>query len=290
MRFSNHILVSVCNNNLIKIRINNPNKNMQDDSSCFESIALLLKAKNKYCKIELDYDLIDFNPSINSNYMRFLYRLNRFYNAFDWFEISELGLDEIRRFNKFINDKNLFINTPEQPATYNRNKGYEHHIENLFANQKQNYLFKLVNEITGDDMKCVYNQLPNGLFYDKVSSSTRIFPTGYFDLWGINNKNEFCVFELKEPKNKKMGIITELFFYAIYLNDFYFNSNFNNIYSQHRGFPEIIKLQHPKIIAYFLTNGLHTEIIKYKDDILLMLNSIDPNIDFCFIDYDEGEL
>jgi len=65
----------------------------------------------------------------------------------------------------------------------------------------------------------LFDQLPCTMFCGEPSSESRIFNSGFFDLWGINNSNELCLFELKERSNTKLGIISELFFYAMVMKD-----------------------------------------------------------------------
>ena len=69
----------------------------------------------------------------------------------------------------------------------------------------------------------VQNQLPNGLFAcglsQKPSEDDRVFSKGFYDIWNLDNESNFSVFELKEPGNNKLGIISELFFYAVYARE-----------------------------------------------------------------------
>jgi len=72
------------------------------------------------------------------------------------------------------------------------------------------------------DVDEVYFQLPVGVFAQSVSRDTRVFTGGKsaIDLWGVNaKKGVIKIFELKAPKNRKVGIISELMFYAMLISD-----------------------------------------------------------------------
>ena len=68
----------------------------------------------------------------------------------------------------------------------------------------------------------VGRQFPVGLFKNKVSRATKVFTGGKsaIDLVGINEKtNCLWVFELKAEGNQRMGIVSELFFYVVFMRD-----------------------------------------------------------------------
>jgi len=52
-------------------------------------------------------------------------------------------------------------------------------------------------------------------------NATKIFTGGKsaIDIWGINNENEVCLFELKNSKNNKVGAISEMLFYSFIVQD-----------------------------------------------------------------------
>ena len=70
-----------------------------------------------------------------------------------------------------------------------------------------------------DNIK-LYDQFPCGLFYEDKNEQNRLFNRGAFDLWGVDNEGNICLFELKEEKNHSLGIISELFFYSCLIKDF----------------------------------------------------------------------
>ena len=149
-------------------------------------------------------------------------------------------------------------------------------------------------------MNFIYNQLPNGLFdkeactNGKVCNKARIFPTGYYDIWGINEKNEFCVFELKKPEdNNKMGIISELYFYALFAENILLNSHLIKAKKNYRGYNGLVNaVNHGcnKVNAYFLVdntkNGIHKDINDNRERMIELLNSNPFNLHFQFIEYD----
>jgi hypothetical protein len=63
-------------------------------------------------------------------------------------------------------------------------------------------------------------QLPVGVFRKSVNRENAIFTHGKsaVDIWGIS-ANDLVIFELKAPGNEKIGVISELFFYAMVMKD-----------------------------------------------------------------------
>ena len=66
----------------------------------------------------------------------------------------------------------------------------------------------------------INHQFPVGIFHEKVSRTTHYTTGGKsaIDIWAIKN-DCLSIFELKEPKNKPLGIISELMFYTNILDD-----------------------------------------------------------------------
>ncbi|MHA1886774.1 MAG: hypothetical protein ACTSX0_02005 [Promethearchaeota archaeon] len=66
----------------------------------------------------------------------------------------------------------------------------------------------------------INNQLPVGIFKEKISNTTKIF-TGSksaIDIWATK-RNCFYIFELKKNENKPLGILSEMFFYSFVIYD-----------------------------------------------------------------------
>lgn len=285
------------------IKIEHPESNMQTDFACFESIAIVAKAKCNYKKITLDFEPIDWTGKLKNlcseqaHYMRFLFRLWKFTDAFDWAEITEDKRGIVEQFKSAFNSAELVTNIPEKQSTFNKKKGMEHTIENFFAKKEygQAYFKDLFYNKTGTRLESVFNQFPNGLFDGEVAGKHRIFPTGYFDIWGINNSGELCLFELKKDDgNNKLGLLSELLFYATYAHDVLLGTTaMPESEKTFRGYPEMKKLVRSgkKVNAYFLVGKIHPSISANKDGILKILNAYRPGqIEFSFIEYDFADI
>lgn len=169
------------------------------------------------------------------HYFRFLYRIMRFRELFggDRFSVADENVGEINTFARLYGDaldgRKLWITRPTSAGGL---KGYdkesrqwksgericENHLEKWFALRSIDKTLPLqIKEKSGDIR--LYDQLPCSIFSGEPSSENRIFSSGYFDLWGIDGRNELCLFELKEKNNTRLGIISELFFYAMIMRD-----------------------------------------------------------------------
>jgi hypothetical protein len=274
----------------ITLKINHSEHNMQQDDSAFESWCLLLKADRMDCTITLSfkqidwpYEFINLTPE-QCHYMRFLYRVQKFNAQMDWFRISQDNQTEMNRFHEVFSKAIKTNNIPNSYAAYNQDKGLEHAIEKVFTKIPDS-----LKEIDGLQIDfSIYDQLPNGLFEEKVCERNRIFNTGYFDLWGINNDCELCIFELKEPRNTSAGILSELYFYSNLANDLVHNKNGFKLNTSgkkiYRGSDKIVHTTIKGIRAYFLTNKLHSEILRNIENVLSLLNT-NSEISFEFLHY-----
>ncbi len=303
--------------NIIKMLIKYPNKNMQTDDACFESIVLIAKSKGTLDKVIIDFIPVNWTGDFinlcteQTHYMRFLYRLWKFAEAYDWVSIAEDKNEIVKTFKKNILDllsnNKIKCNYPKKDAEFNYTKGEEHVLENIFVKDQKciQECLKKENEVELIE-NSINNQWPNGLFKTKIEEVNRIFPTGFFDLWAINKNDELCIFELKRDRdldnaddngNEKMGVISELFFYANYAYDFLLKPKvLPAIRSNYRGSQDMKNLIYngkaKKVNAYFLlSKSRHTEIKNKEDKILDLLNSFGKdNIYFQFLTYDINEL
>ena len=175
--------------------------NMQQDPSAFEGWAVCLMAwlPEKIARVCLKWD----KPSArNEHYNRFLFRVFRFGQLFDWFSVDEANHSELETFSNNLD--NLTINSsgkvPERKSNLENSTEYDFiHTPELASQIKQ-----------CDDINNLDHQLPVG-----VQQKGKQFFTGTrsaIDMWGRNNKT-LTVIELK-CGNMMVGIITELFFYA----------------------------------------------------------------------------
>lgn len=265
-------------NNELTINIIHPEANMQTDMAAFEGWALVHKANKGTEKI-----ILKFEPYLNDNfafnnldkksqhYMRFLYRVCKFETQMkNWFHIHKDNLNTVNKFKNEFTKLSKLNNIPNGPSSFNPNGGEEHILEKLFTGFKELRDKIGVNYLLND-------QLPVGIFNESITRKSRIFGTGFFDLWGVDN-GTLSIFELKKPGNNKIGIISELFFYANVAHDLLsgndgFRLNNNESNNNFRGYNTFTKSSHEKINAYFLIDSFHAEVERNVSHILTLLNS-----------------
>lgn len=202
-------------------------ENMQVTCNAFEGWAVAAQAcilneeSNK--KVVLDvkpgvhYDQDPEKTKNEGHLARFLYRAMRFDEQYDWFMLSEELSKEVKEFRHFL-ESGVFINNIATCDAGNTNREEdENAIEDILS--KGNTLKTVLSDVVDVGNNDVFRQLPVGLFKDEVGKENRIFTGGKsaIDLWTYNN-NEISIVELKY-KNRMIGIITEIFFYANYMYD-----------------------------------------------------------------------
>lgn len=235
-------------------------ENMQKDYAAFEGWAITLKAwlYTAIDTVELKWDIPPKDMLQNMHYNRFLYRVIRFEEKFDWFSIDFSNQTEIEN---FINNKwkNLTLNV--SATIPNKKSNDENAVEYEIADKANTSIRKLF--IDKYDL-CLFNhQLHVGV----KSQKSLLFPGGQsaIDLWGVSNSKEtLCVFELKyinkqkKNKNIKVGIISELFLYVCIMEDLIKGaiSVQNPIIEDERElYGQIHNIK--KIDAYMLSNEFH---------------------------------
>jgi hypothetical protein len=305
--------------NKLDMHIHHPEHHMYKDDAAFEAWALFLYEKKQY-EIELSFDHVNWDGTFRNllseqtNYMRFLYRLWKFSEQLKWFTIDPKNQYDVDRFKtrylSLMSDKKLINNIPSSQAKVSQstNPGHiktEHFFENAFVHDAKDILIKILRKTDSINIETFYNQLPVGLFEGNVQALTRIFPTGYLDLWGISDKNELCIFELKVATNegndvnfKPAGIISELFFYANYCKDLFIDQNYNKIGSAYRGYDKLVAACQQKITkikAYFLAPEYHSQIknsLEHNDKYIeKRLNETgNGQIEYRFITYNYNEI
>ena len=260
----------------ITMEIHSPESNMQTDKAAFEGWALALKARG-----DCDNIILKFNPYIKGalqfvnldkeqqHYMRFLYRVSKFSNQMKrWFSVDSSNKKIIDKFERQFYNINKLNNIPSGPSAFNPAKGKEHVVEKIFVS--------CVDQKKKIDINFeLFDQLPIGIFNGVVARNSKIFNTGFFDLWGIEN-NRLQLFELKIPGNNKIGIISELFFYANVASDLLNSTNnflLNSKTTEHRGYKNLLNKEIKNIDAYFLVSSVHSEIENNLQIILAILNS-----------------
>ena len=290
----------------VKMRASRPEENMQTDASAFEAWAIILHAKCKV-PVEMEFDIPEScKPfsSINASgdvkkqhFMRFLYRAWKFTNQMEWFSIyDETCRSLVDTFEEeFVKTKTV-NNVPDCESEVSKERGpeSEHIIENVFAKVPET--IKRIEPLTDfQDLTLpgvLYNQLPNGLFEDVVLEKNRIFPTGFFDLWGINEENELCIFELKNKDNLGAGILSELYFYVNYANDVFLTERFNKstgkkVFRGYDKLKEAVEKGIKRIHACFLAPEFHSEIMRRRNAIQEILNKGESKIIFHFLKFDQ---
>lgn len=237
--------------------------NMQNDCSAFESWAFALK---HYCARFVDAVVIDWEDpdTTNEHFNRFIYRLTRFVQTYEWATT-----------NKPIPSMPslLYCSAPHDNAAPKEEIeiGSEKWLE-------YEYVEKNVKRYDAID-----HQLPIGLFEGIVTDTTHFTPGrgSQIDIWAIDS-DTLRIFELKRPKNNKLGIISELMFYTNVVNDLLYHHiliseekakravkkgfrSFDKFYEVYEGKRRINQIQ-----AVFLADELHPLI---NEDILKLINN-----------------
>jgi len=269
----------------LKIKIENGIKeNMQEDCAAFEGWALGFKAnlEDSIKQVELDWDE-KIEPSKEGegwrHFNRFLYRVDKFQNLYDWFTVS----NSHKSWNDQKNSGNwqqLVLNKPGSRKETNEDNGLrktEHDMEVFFTTTNgSTKLRQAVKKSYGIELIKIKNQFPVGVFDGEVIKGNNIFTGGKsaIDLYSIGQDNSFNIFELKKIKAKlQVGIISELFFYASLMKDVIDDDE--EIKSSHPDLVKTTKLD--KVNAFFLTPRLHPLI---TDQVINYLNIARTGIEY----------
>jgi hypothetical protein len=285
--------------------IKKPCENMQNNAAAFEGWALLMKCRLKYEKVIVSFSLLEWGGSFDNltlderHYMRFLFRLWKFGGCMDWFEIAESVKPAVTDFAATLLNSSPVANYPESSSNISKdNRRKEQHVEKRLVKNKGAYINEqLTSHGCGFKISPPHDQLPNGLFKSVKSSITRIFPTGYFDIWAINDINELCIFELKVESNADTGIISELFFYAEYAKFVFLETErgkrYHAVKKDYRGYKELQEAADygnlTGIQAVFLVEKLHPRLKDSIDDILRELNKSE-SIKYDVVYYDRNQI
>lgn len=260
--------------------------NMQTDPAAFEGWALALYGNLPHLVevVTLDWDEPKTLTSRTApHYNRFLYRVQAFDRHFDWFSVQSPAPSWEQRV-KQEKWPALILNregTRDDGTTTTDNPTSEPALEPKFINEWEGNLKEAVELNFGLWIGKIERQLPVGVFAGEVKTKNTIF-TGRksaIDLWGISTDKALNIFELKAAGNVKIGIISELFFYATVIYD----ALQGKIESQTDEFAEL-----ESVNAFFLTQRLHPLI---TDRVIELLDSADKNISYKKLMYDlEGNL
>lgn len=187
--------------------------NMQEDRAAFEAWLLLAKASGYghpfNCQLEWPV------PAKKTlHYNRFQFRVRNFEKLFDWFKPSIISptLNDYDIKGKYI------VNKPQGHAETSPSP-LEAKIEAAFEANGTGLLGSAVAGLSNPSF-ILGRQLPVGLFDGSVVGGKKVFNAGHsaIDLWGIDDSG-LHLFELKTPQNKKMGAVSELLFYAFFMNN-----------------------------------------------------------------------
>ena len=228
--------------------------NMQDDEAAFDSWAIAFKY---YLKEDVKTITIDWERDLTEgengyfHFNRFVYRLAKFVQTYSWAHSAKP--------------------IPAIPTTLYCNIGRTEaaNIEK-HSQESEGWLECKYVEEHSMDYDVINHQFPVGIFHEKVSETTHYTTGGKsaIDIWAIKN-DCLSIFELKEPKNKPLGIISELMFYTNILDDILshrimYEESKNVEYAvKHdiRGFKKFHEAYEKgtinKIESIFLANNLH---------------------------------
>jgi hypothetical protein len=228
IRFPRDIDVSLQNSTMI-VKILYPDQNMQTNGASFEGWILALKAElpEMIKKVVLDYtppsDLPEGrlgNPR-RCHYNRFIYRVNNFLRLYpDWFYLNNDRANEVSDFMDWLKQGRCLMNhSLRDRSSVIKTDKLERQIESWFVFEGGQKSLCKYWEI---DQSALFNQLPIGLFYEKILAKNAIFTrgAGAIDLWGKDiNGTTLHIIELKCGNNISMGGIGEILFYTSVIYD-----------------------------------------------------------------------
>ena len=193
--------------------------NMQEDNAAFEGWAICLKAwlSDKIERVILKWDVPNCQSEEKTlHYNRFLYRVLRFSEYYNWFGVDETNIRSVNEFSGSLCglSNNCFSDIPRLKEGNNKTKLCETVVEYMLAN----YFSSTIKSFYQLDL--IDRQFPVG-----VKKNGKQFFTGNMsaiDLWGIKDKI-LTIIELKyngeSSSNIKVGIISELFMYSCIMHD-----------------------------------------------------------------------
>lgn len=215
-------------NKVLRVFIQNPAQDMQNDSVAFEGWLLILKY---WLSEEIDYVVLDFEAREDliqkygqpeaCHYNRFLYRLynmTRFFPA--WFFVNESKSDEVFDFMHWVRSSDMKLNNslqerPDQIGT----QRLERQAEAWFVKHEGK---SLLSKRWNIDESKLFNQLPTGVFINQIAKVNAVFSRGAsaIDMWGIDKDGQTLhLIELKRGDNKGLGVIGETLFYTALMYD-----------------------------------------------------------------------
>ncbi len=247
--------------------------NMQTDPSAFEGWAIAIKSiAPKLAKfVTIQWTGIGLDKGTNYNhYRRFLYRVLRFEQSYEWVTSHPLGQQAEHDLKVIASELTKWVvNFPSSESKDEAIKE-EAHLERILK-ESLSRIFETSN-----------HQLPVGLFYQEKNTQNERTPRqgSQIDLWSISD-DTLSVYELKKDNNRKVGIISELMFYVNVMVDlvnhtFHFSEGAGK--SNIRGFDVLYEAINSdsihRILGVFLTNDLHTILqVRYAEVFKLLNNN-----------------
>ena len=250
--------------------------NMQNDDSAFEGWAIAIKAiEPEIAKsITIQWNGIGLGEgTMYNHYRRFLYRLLRFKQSYEWASFMPLDKQAESDMENVISELPQWV--VNYPVTNSQDKAST--PEALLERE-------IISLLPG----FYDHQLPVGLFYKTKSEKTRRTPGGksQIDLWSVEG-DTLNVYELKTDVNNQAGIISELMFYTNIMKDLVSGTikydsgadsvtrrSFNKLYSA------ICSKQISKVAGVFLTNDLHSILQIELQKLFDILNENTRNIQY----------
>jgi len=257
--------------------------NMQDNYAAFEAWALVAKAAGYERVLLSESEQTEEMQGIEKlHYNRFLYRVSCFQKGFEWFSVSDGLQNKIGKFENTELKQRLYINAPLSEPKVPDEKSHEAVMEMLLTQDKNR---NLLNSLLGTSIKQFYQQLPVGLFGERVITANAIFPSdkAAIDIWGLDGKT-FHLIELKVRDNQDLGVLSEVFFYACFIKDMICcrhlerekpadlqKKQYQKDGEFYRGYPKLVEANIDSVVAYILTERKHgklddafAELIKCK--------------------------
>ncbi|MDR1880028.1 MAG: hypothetical protein LBQ78_03770 [Tannerellaceae bacterium] len=177
-------------------------KNMQEDDSAFEGWAICLKAwlPERIKNVQISWNALVPKGEQELHYNRFKYRVWKFLRNYEW---AITNSDSFTDYDM----SHCVMNFPKKEA--------QEKAENIESTIERNYV-----SAHSAEYDAISHQLPVGIFDAKISNTNRVFPGGnsQIDIWAIKD-DVLHIFELKDKRNKKVGIISELMFYVNIMDD-----------------------------------------------------------------------
>jgi hypothetical protein len=227
-------------------KIREPSKiELQTDGEAFEGWAIAIRRWLGDEEGDIDVRLCWEPPAKkkarNSHYQRFLYRVIRFSEMFDWFKVAQDCVDHVQKASRVLNldgtpkilKQPLFIQVPgsikvvSPPKAISTRKLSEKQIELKFESEPD-----LILDEIGWEGK-MKRQVPIGVFDGVIKSNTndnddtRVFPGvgARIDLVCFETRGRVALFELKKSHNDgksitpKIGALSEILFYSHVIRD-----------------------------------------------------------------------